>query len=362
MTLLDVSIVIPTYNESEALPDLIPKIHHVLSEANISHEIIVVDDNSPDNTGQVATALGKQYPVRALVRTTEKGLATAVIAGFKASSATAVVVMDADGSHPVTSLADLIRPILEDEADLVIGSRYLPGGDIDQWPIGRQWISRFAGVLTFGLTRLSDPTTGFMAARRALLVGVSLNPVGWKIVLEIAVKLKNYRTLEIPITFVNRTLGKSKLDRTVLWTFLKHLWILHKHQNQDWIEFFVYCGIGFVGMFVDLFITLGLIHLGHFDIRLTSLAGFVSAVTVNYGLNQRYNFRQNAKRHQFSSYFKYVSVCSVGLLARLATIQVLLAFTILEQPHQTLFLAVIGIGISTLINFSGAKWLVFRDQ
>ena len=119
------SIVLPTYNEAASLPHTVPRIIEALQRAGIDGEIIVVDDDSPDGTAQVAHELGAQYPVRVIHRTEERGLATAVLAGFAASHAQVCVVMDADGSHPVEALGPLIAPVRDDEADITVGSRHL---------------------------------------------------------------------------------------------------------------------------------------------------------------------------------------------------------------------------------------------
>jgi dolichol-phosphate mannosyltransferase len=162
-----------------------------------------------------------------LVRTEERGLATAVIDGFNLSKARVCAVIDADGSHPVENLPDMITPILEDEADAAVGSRHAKGGAIDGWPWHRRLVSRVASLLASGLTTLSDPTSGYMALRRTLLDGVTLAPVGWKIVLEVIVKLGSIRLIEIPITFTDRKLGKSKMSLREQFNYLRHLYRLY---------------------------------------------------------------------------------------------------------------------------------------
>ena len=142
--MLDVSVVIPTYNEAESIPVIIPSICEALTVARINGEIIVVDDNSPDGTGKIAEELSRNYPVRVLIRTEERGLAKAVIAGFNLSDAVACIVMDADGSHPVDKLPDMVRPILENRADITVGSRHVEGGSIGKWPLHRQLVSNVA--------------------------------------------------------------------------------------------------------------------------------------------------------------------------------------------------------------------------
>jgi len=120
-----VSIVLPTYNESEALPAIVPRIHETLAAAGIAHEILVVDDASPDGTADVAEALAEEHPVHVIRRTTDRGLAKAVLAGFAEARAPLCVVMDADGSHPVEALPTMVEMLQSDKADIVVGSRHV---------------------------------------------------------------------------------------------------------------------------------------------------------------------------------------------------------------------------------------------
>jgi dolichol-phosphate mannosyltransferase len=230
---LEVSVVLPTYNEAENTPIIIPKICSVLANAGIHGEVIVVDDNSPDGTEEVVRRLSETLPIRIAVRTEDRGLATAVIAGFEMSAAKVCVVMDADGSHPVEKLPEMIKPILADHADITVGSRYVTDGGIGQWPLHRQIVSKAAALMTLGLTKMSDPTSGFMAIRRKMLQGIKLNPVGWKIVLEIVVKAETDRIIEVPIAFIDRELGESKMSAREQWNYIKHLYRLYKFRLTE---------------------------------------------------------------------------------------------------------------------------------
>jgi dolichol-phosphate mannosyltransferase len=116
--------------------------------------------------------------------------------------------MDADLSHPVEKIPDMVQPILEGRCDATVGSRYVAGGGAQNWPLVRRIVSKGAGLLAKGVTTLSDPTSGFMAVRRGVLEGASLDPLGWKIVLEVVVKTRS-RVMEIPIVFADRWRGKA---------------------------------------------------------------------------------------------------------------------------------------------------------
>ncbi len=223
-----VSVVLPTFNESESLPVIVPRICDALQGAGIEAEVIVVDDDSPDGTARVAGSLAGRYPVRVLKRKDERGLATAVMAGFAMSKAPVLVVMDADGSHPVEALPGMVEIIRDDRADIVVGSRHVPGGGSRDWPLASRLKSRLAAVAALGLTPMTDPTTGFMAVRRQTVQGLDLDPVGWKIVLEVVVKARGARLAEVPIIFADRELGSSKQSLRVAWQYLKHCLRLYR--------------------------------------------------------------------------------------------------------------------------------------
>jgi dolichol-phosphate mannosyltransferase len=221
-----ISVILPTYNESENIKLIVPKIISVLKGSALECEIIVVDDNSPDGTADITMELVRDYPLKVYVRKNERGLATAVMKGFELASGDIFVVMDADLSHPVEKIPEMVRPILEGNCDATVGSRYTRNGRCTNWPFERRFMSKFSGLLARGLTRLTDPTSGFMAIRKDALNGAKLDPVGWKIVLEIIVKT-GVHFQEVPIIFSDRQEGQSKLDTWVQIQYIAHLWKLY---------------------------------------------------------------------------------------------------------------------------------------
>jgi dolichol-phosphate mannosyltransferase len=217
-----ISIILPTYNEAENIARTIHAISAVLQEKGIRGEIIVVDDNSPDGTAKLAISLQASYPVRVIKRTSDRGLSRSVNRGFELAQGQICVVMDADLSHPVKKIPEMIQPILNGRCDATVGSRYVEGGGAQNWPLLRKMSSRMAGLLARGVTDLTDPTSGFMAIRKSTLEGIRLDPLGWKIVLEVVVKTRA-KVLEVPIVFSDRQLGKSKLTYKAQWDYLRHL-------------------------------------------------------------------------------------------------------------------------------------------
>jgi dolichol-phosphate mannosyltransferase len=161
-------------------------------------------------------------------RVDERGLASAVMRGFEESRATVCVVMDADGSHPVSALPTMVEIIRDGRADIVVGSRHVPGGGSRDWPWLSRFKSRLAASFARGLTRMTDPTTGYMAVRRSLLDGLELDPVGWKIVLEVVVKAESARMVEVPIIFADRELDESKQSLRVAGEYFEHCLKLYR--------------------------------------------------------------------------------------------------------------------------------------
>ncbi len=214
-----ISIVIPTYNERENLSVLVEKIFSALGDNQ--GEVVVVDDNSPDGTGEVAEKLKSRYPIQIIHRSGKMGLATAVIEGFSAAKGDVLCVIDADLSHDPFLLPKMIKAL--ETAELAVGSRYIKGGGMKGWPKYREFGSRFAIFLSRPLTSVRDATSGYFCFRKKILDGVSLDPLGFKIGLEIFVKGNYSKMIELPYVFQDRQIGKSKLNQKEISNYLKHL-------------------------------------------------------------------------------------------------------------------------------------------
>ena len=206
------SLVVPTYNEHDRLPDLVRAVFDAYQRGGVEGDLVIVDDNSPDGTGQIADDLAAQYPIKVLHRAGKLGLGTAVVEGFDASDARIVGVIDADLSHPPALVPRMLASMLESGADFVIGSRYIPGGGTGDWGAGRRLMSQFACVLARGLTPVRDVTSGFFLVRRELAKGVTISAGGFKICLELLIRSAPKLVIEVPYTFQTRTAGQSKMN------------------------------------------------------------------------------------------------------------------------------------------------------
>ena len=217
------SIVVPTYNERDRLSHLVEAVFRAYASAGLTAELIIVDDNSPDGTGALAEDLATRYRLRVIHRRGKLGLGTAVIAGFEAAAAPIVGVIDADLSHPPDLLPRMLASMRASSADIVIGSRYIPGGGTRNWPIGRLLLSRLACWMARPLTPVRDATSGFFLIRRDLARGVKISAGGFKICLELLVRGRPATVIEVPYVFEGRTAGESKMNLKEALGYLQQL-------------------------------------------------------------------------------------------------------------------------------------------
>ena len=227
MTMQAFSIVIPTYKEAKNIEHLAKAVQQT-SFAGREFEVILMDDDSNDGSLDIVRQLQTTYPwLRMIVRQGKRSLSLAVIEGCQQAKHPLIVSMDADLSHPTTSIPAMLTLLENDQADLVIGSRYIPGGSVDpQWSWQRRAISRACALLAKSilLLKINDPLSGFFAIKKSTFMrGNIVNPSGWKIALEIMIKCRCEKTAEVPIHFSDRRYGKSKLNARVSMAFLKQL-------------------------------------------------------------------------------------------------------------------------------------------
>lgn len=221
---MTLSVIVPTYNERDSLPRLLARLEALRSR--LALEVVVVDDASPDGTGDLAERHAREgtLPLVVVHRERKAGLASAAIDGAAAASAEIVSVMDADLSHPPELLAELAGAV-GGGADVAIASRYVAGGGVEAWPLLRRAVSRSATWLAravLGL-RVHDPLSGFFAARRALLTDRRYVGIGYKLLVEILATHPQARVVEIPYRFVDRQQGTSKLSAGEMLEYLRLL-------------------------------------------------------------------------------------------------------------------------------------------
>jgi dolichol-phosphate mannosyltransferase len=226
------ALVVPTYNERDRLPELVHAIFAAYDSAGIHGELVIVDDNSPDGTGQVADTLARNLPIRVIHRAGKLGLGTAVVEGFAAAEAEIVGVIDADLSHPPELVPRMLAVMLEEKADIVIGSRYVPGGGTANWELSRVLMSKFACVMARAITPVRDATSGFFLMRRDRARGVTISAGGFKICLELLIRSEPGLVIEVPYVFKGRTVGESKMNLKEATGYLKQLRDLHAFRRR----------------------------------------------------------------------------------------------------------------------------------
>ncbi|MGP8252982.1 MAG: polyprenol monophosphomannose synthase [Terracidiphilus sp.] len=220
---LKLALIIPTLNEAGNIVRVLAHVRSVLDPAGIPWEIVVVDDSSADGTGDLVAAEGLKDPrIRLLVRKGERGLSGAVLDGWSNTGADVLGVMDADLQHPPELLPQLFEAIV-DGADLSIGSRYTPGGELGEWNPIRKLISVAAVSVTWPIqhrgARASDPMSGFFMVRRSCVDKVRFQRAGFKLLLEVLVRGRIHSVKEVPYVFGSRSRGASKASFKVAWDY-----------------------------------------------------------------------------------------------------------------------------------------------
>lgn len=230
---LKVAIIIPTYNEKENLQDLLPKIIDILNNCDLDGRIIIVDDSSPDGTGTLAKELSEKLgKISVITRNKKLGIGSAYKTGFEAAlfqQCEGIFEMDADGSHNPLYIPKFITK-LKKGYDLIIGSRYVLTGKVHDWPLSRRIISKVTSTLTRGIFGLKtrDPTSGFRAYSARALNKIDLSKVksdGYAFQVEMVLRCekRGLQICEIPIEFLDRAKGKSKLNYEEMLSFLKNI-------------------------------------------------------------------------------------------------------------------------------------------
>ena len=226
------SIILPTYNERENLPIIFYLIDKYLNEAKIEYEVVIVDDNSPDNTLEVAQAIQKSYGKKNLSivsRSGKLGLGTAYIAGLQAAKGERIILMDADLSHHPKFIPQMVKVMNEEKVEIVTGTRYMPGGGVAGWDLKRKLVSKGANILADFLLNpcVSDLTGSFRLYQRHALEQIlsKVTCKGYAFQMEIVVLAKKagFKFAEVPITFVDRLYGESKLGGKEIILYIKGL-------------------------------------------------------------------------------------------------------------------------------------------
>lgn len=354
---IQLSLIIPTYQERNNIAQIVQQLTSELDRLIPNgYELIVVDDNSPDRTWELAQDLTEQYPhLRVLRRTKERGLATAVVRGWQTARGQILGVIDADLQHPPEVLRQLWQAI-GSGADLAIASRNVEGGGVSEWSLLRRCLSRGAQLLgliilpeTIG--RVTDPMSGYFLLRRETIASKVLSPVGYKISIEVIGRGDIGKIVEVGYEFQERQTGNSKVTGRQYLEYIQHLFRLRLARSRRFLQFIA---VGLSGVVVDMSLlylfsdasTLGL------PLILSKILAGESAIINNFLWNDRWTFAdlirtQTSRRQKFRRFLKFNLICLVGLMLSLTLLHLLYNFAI----HDRYIANFIAIASVTLFNY-----------
>jgi dolichol-phosphate mannosyltransferase len=374
----EVSIVIPTYNESENIRGIL----HLIKEhlpINTTVEAIVVDDNSPDGTGKIAEDYFKslkektRYTVNVINRKTKEGLSSAILNGIQQARGKIVIVMDSDFSHPPQLIPKLVDALKQSKTDIVVASRYLNGGSIHGWSLKRKIISKIATLIAkkgLGIKE-SDPMSGFFAFNKDIIKGISFDAIGYKLLLEMIVKIKGVSIKEIPYTFSDRQNGKSKLGTKTILEFIHAVWNLYRYgktgqrnEQRTSVKFVSkaarFFSVGALGLGVNYLTSmLFTSSIDMWYLHATTL-GIVFSITSNFFLNKYWTFEDKdfASNRTVIQFSKFAGFSSIGALVQLGMVYYLVDDLTLSYPIAL----IIAVTTAAFSNFILNKKWTFKEK
>jgi dolichol-phosphate mannosyltransferase len=319
-------------------------------------ELLFMDDDSRDGSDALVASLAFPW-VSLVTRKTDRGLSRAVLDGLKRSRRDVVVVMDADLSHPPEKIPELLTA-LRNGAEVAVGSRFTEGGSTaEDWGPFRWLNSRVATFFALPLTTISDPMSGFFAMRRsALNMGRDLDPIGYKILLEIIVKCRCRYIFEVPIHFDSRHLGRSKLSVNEQFKYFRHLRRLYIFRYGTWSHLAQFLVVGASGLGINLLWLTFLLQRGVGERSAVAVAIVVSMVW-NFALNRRFSFSYARDQSILRQFWGFVAACALGAVVNYSTTTILWPLVNVKQ-----FAAIVGVLAGTSFNFAASRFLVFRTK
>ena len=350
------SVVIPTLNEADNIDPLVKRLL-ALELPRDSFEIIFVDDASTDGTPERIRAWEARAKVRLVERRQKPDLTASILAGVAAAQGEIIVVMDADLSHPPEELPALVAPLLNAGHDVAIGSRYVPDGSTEGWPLHRRWLSRIGGWLARLICDVRDPTAGFFAFRRDLAATIPSGACGYKILLELLMSGQGkLKVAEVPICFRDRTRGASKLSFAHQWTYLQRLMALAGGTASIGTGS-RFAMVGLFGVMVDSLLFQWLMNRGA-GLAVAHVTSFFVTLSVNYVLNAKWSFRPHCAG--LLDWPRFGRFLTLGVLALLLRGEVLAL--LVDAWHVPAAWAIFpAIAATAAINYMGSAFYVWGD-
>jgi dolichol-phosphate mannosyltransferase len=365
------SLVLPTYNEFENLERALGLIQDALQRGDCnSFEIIVVDDDSPDGTGALAEELAAENNrIRVVRRKNERGLASAVLAGFRAARGQILAVMDADLQHPPDIVPRLLRAI-QARADIAVASRYAQGGDIPSWSFLRRWVSRSSTLITRlvlpgTVSGVSDPLSGCFAVRREVIEGADLSPIGFRMLLEVLGAGQYQLVCDVPYSFAERTAGTSKLGLKI--AFQDAAQLLRLAWRTGHMERFAkFAIVGLSGVAANVALLTIFRHFTPLPLASCGALAVIGSIGSNFALNESWTFADWARArggfvNRLGRLARYALVCTGGGTVNVITLVVLNRWAGLYY----LLSDMVGIGLAMTWNYgwnANLTWLPAKNQ
>jgi dolichol-phosphate mannosyltransferase len=366
-----ISLVVPTYRERSNIEPLVKRVETALAATGEAFELIIVDDDSPDGTSdevQRLSAEGRPW-LRVLVRENERDLSTAVISGWRIARGDVLGCMDADLQHPPELLPKLVAEIRRG-AEIVVGSRNVAGGGVSDWSIMRRFISWAAtlmatAILPGTLGSVTDPMSGLFLVRRSVLEHAALNPIGYKILLEVLARGDYTRATEVPFVFEERKKGGSKMNAATAWKYLAHL-VRISAETGEGARVLKYALVGLSGAAVHLFALYLFIRWLGWAAPFAALGGAAFAIMNNFIWNDRFTFQETRVSDpgwtQAVGRFVSFSVFSITGLA----LNVCVIWALNGLFHvRLMWSALAGVSIAAVSNFvlnSNLTWRAWWDR
>jgi dolichol-phosphate mannosyltransferase len=356
------SIIVPTYKEVLNIPHLLARIDKLRRTLGLSCEVLFMDDDSADGSVEVVENSGYDF-ARIIVRKQNRGLSYAVIDGLRLANNPVLICMDCDLSHPVEKIPAMVLALASGQ-QMVLGSRYVPGGSTsDDWGIFRWLNSRVATLLARPLTSVKDPMSGFFALRKSDFEKArDLNPVGYKIALELIVKCGFENVGEVPIGFIDRVYGESKLTLQEQLKFIKHLRRLYLHRFSEAMHLAQFFAVGAIGVVVNLVVLTLCQSLGASP-PVAIASGICVSIVSNFALNRRFSFSYARHRTWINQFLAFVVASGVGATVNFCT-ALYLQSRVLDPttPHSLQIAALAGVIAGMAFNFIANRYIVFRKR
>ncbi len=359
---LDLSIVIPTFNERKNIEPILARLSQALR--GIAYEVVFVDDDSPDGTAASIRALALFDPrVRVLQRIHRRGLASACVEGMMATAAPCIAVMDADLQHDETVLPEMLARMRSDQADIVVGTRNAHGGSMGEFSASRIRLSNMGRTLGNSVmsSRVSDPMSGFFMVTRPFLdeIAHNISGIGFKILLDILASANRpLRVSEVPYRFRERVEGESKLDLLVGLEYLQLL--LDKSVGRYVpVRFLIFAMVGAVGVIVHLSLLYMLLNLAHTSFVTAQVIGTVLVMTLNFLLNNAITYRDRRMKGSrlFLGLVTFYIACSIG-----AFMNVRIATFLLGEGWKWWTAGFAGLALSSVWNYAVTAVFTWRQH